>query len=454
MSVKIAIIGAGSGTFSINLIKDLCVNKNFDGSTVSLMDINEERLNGIYGLCKRYLEELGNNIHLEKETDRIAAITGADFVIHVALDYGHERLREGWKIAKKHGYRLGGSLHIVHDEAFWVNFYQLRLMESVYEDMLRVCPDAWMLLVANPVQAGITYLYRKYPNAKIIGMCHGSGGVYDIMQNMGYAREDCHFEVSGVNHFIWLTEFYHKGENAYPAFAEKLKDGSYLEWIKKRDPKRQMSPQIGPKAVDLYNRFGVFPIGDTATPGGGAWGWWYHTDGAQEKWLEDPDQWYDNYFEDCEVSVQKIKNAVEDLDTPVSEVFSAIPSDEPMIPTIEALAFDIEHLLIVNIPNTGEFVPGIPKDYEVECKALVSKRGVQGLRMKELPKEILAYTYRDRIAPVEVELKAFETGDIHYLEELVMMDPWTKSLEQAQALIKDILDMPCNHVMKEYFSQK
>lgn len=449
---KISIIGAGSGIFSINLIKDICINPRFNGSSVTLMDINEKRLNGIHSLCSRYIEEMGSQIVLEKTTDRMVALDGADFVVHVALDYGHARLREGWEIARKHGYRLGGSLHIMHDEAFWVNFYQLRLMESVYLDMQKVCPNAWMLLVANPVQAGITYLSRKYPGAKIVGMCHGSCGVYEIMDALGFKREDCHFEVSGVNHFVWLTEFYHKGENAYPVLDKWLREGGYHTWLESRPEKKRVSPQIGPKAYDLYQRFGVFPIGDTATPGGGAWGWWYHTE--KDQYMEDPDQWYENYFTAATGNIERIWAAVDDLETPVSEVFSAVPSDEPMIPTIEALAFDVEHLLVVNIPNDGEYVPGVPKDYEAECRALVSGRGIQGLRMKPLPNELLAYTYRDRIAPVEMELQAFITGDIRKLEQLVLMDPWTRSLDQAKALIKDILDMPCNSEMKAFFTKE
>ena len=34
MSKKICIIGAGSAIFSLNLIKDICVNKNFNNCTV------------------------------------------------------------------------------------------------------------------------------------------------------------------------------------------------------------------------------------------------------------------------------------------------------------------------------------------------------------------------------------------------------------------------------------
>jgi len=35
----------------------------------------------------------------------------------------------------------------------------------------------------------------------------------------------------------------------------------------------------------------------------------------------------------------------------------------------------------------------------------------------------------------------------------VLMDPWTKSLKQAQDLVRDILDMPCNSEMKAYFTR-
>jgi len=446
--VKIAIIGAGSGIFSINLIKDLCVNENLKNARLTLMDIDERRLDGIYGMCVRYAREIGHNLDVSRTTDRIEAITGADFVIDVALDYGHARLREGWKIAVEHGYRFGGSLHIMHDEAFWVNFYQLRLMESVARDVMSVCPDAYLVMVANPVLAGITYLTRKYPKLKVVGMCHGFNGVRILSEALGldFGR-DVSFEVSGVNHFIWLTKFFCKGEDAYPILDKWLEDGGYDRYCAEF---KGVSPDVGPKSVDLYRRYGVFPIGDTCTPGGGAWGWWYHAE-DEKKYNEDPFGWYQGYFAHGEAQVKKIHDAVENPSARMTEVFSNIPSSEPMIPLIEALACDVERPVIVNIPNTYEYVPGLPKDFAVEIKALVSKRGIQGVHMIPQPKAITALTYRDRIAPVETELLAFQTGDIRMLESLVLMDPWTKSLAQAQGLIEAILVMPCNAEMKAYF---
>lgn len=452
MGVKITIIGAGSAVFSINLIKDICVNPNFDGSEVCLMDVDERRLNGIYGLCKRYIEQDSRDLKLEKTMDREEALKGADFVLDVALDYGHARLREGWEVAKELGYNFGGSLHIMHDEAFWVNFFQLKLMEDIYLDMQRLCPNAWMLMVANPVQAGVTYLCRKYPGAKIIGMCHGGYRALELFSILGLDRKDCSYECSGVNHFVFMNTFKYKGKDGFPIIEKWLAEGKNIELLKNAKP-NQISKygKYGPKAIDIYRKYGVFPIGDTASTGGGAWGWWYDTDDVKERFMDDPASWWDRYFKTLDARIKNLWEKIEDPNVDVKALFGSVASDEPMIPTIEGLAFDVEHKVIVNILNTGSFVPGIPTDYECECWAMVNGSGVHGLAMTPQPKEVIAQTYRDRIAPVEMELEAFRTGRKDLLVLLVLMDPWTRSLDQAEKLVDRILDMPCNAEMKKYF---
>ena len=437
MSKKICIIGAGSAIFSLNLIKDICENKNFNNCTVSLMDIDKERLDAVFGLCTRYTEEMDAGINVIKTMDRREAMQGADFVVNVALDYGHDRFKQTIDVAYKNGYRFGGSMHVLHDESFCINFHQLRLMESILLDMLDICPDAYYVMVANPVQAGVTYLKRKYKDAKIIGMCHGFSDIYNIAETMGLNKEDITFEVSGVNHFLWLTSFGYKGQDAY-----KLLD----EFIEKNPGK------LAYKMVDLYKRFGLVPLGDTPSAGGGAWGWEYHTDDLiEEKFQDKPYQWYMNYFKICDESVAKIKKVVEDKSIKVSDAFSNVPSDEPMIPLMEGLAFDTNNIVVVNILNDGGYMKGIPLDYQVEIAARVNKNGVHPIHNNGLPKPIMAHLYRDRIAPVEIELAAFENHSRELLVDLVMMDPWTKSREQAEKLIDDIFNLPCNADMKEYY---
>ena len=230
MTHTITIIGAGSAVFSLGMVRDLCLTASLQGSTVRFMDIDHGRLDAIHALCVRYAAEMGVTLTLEKTTDRRAALVGADVVVNAALVAGHHRLRAGWDVAQRHGYRWGGSLHVMHDEAFWINFPQLQLFESVIEDMLQICPQAWYIQVANPVKAGITHLTRKYPQAKIVGLCHGYGGVYYLADKLGLEREHITYEIPGVNHFIWLTKLFYRGQDAMPLLEQWIAEQGPTHW--------------------------------------------------------------------------------------------------------------------------------------------------------------------------------------------------------------------------------
>ena len=56
----------------------------------------------------------------------------------------------------------------------------------------------------------------------------------------------------------------------------------------------------------------------------------------------------------------------------------------------------------------------------------------------------MSHLLRDRVASVETELAAFETHRKDYLLDLILMDPWTSSRQQAENLLQDIFNMPCN----------
>lgn len=447
MPPKIAIIGAGSAVFSLGLVRDLCLTPGLAGSTVCLMDIDRGRLDAITALCRRYAAEVGADLRLEQTTDRQEALAEADFVVVTALAAGHDRLRTGWAAAEERGYRFGGSLHVMHDEAFWINFYQLRLFESLVEDVLATCPDAWCLLVANPVLAGITHLAAAYPAAKVVGLCHGYGAVYRLADLLGLPRDGITYELPGVNHHLWLTHFAHDGADAFPlldAWIER-EAAAYAEAAPPSD-------LHGPKPVDLYKRFGAFPIGDTANPGGGSWGWWYHADDATERrWREDPKGWYAAHFVRGERQIAGIKRIAENRSAKVTEAFPPEPSGETMVPLIEAIACDRPRVHIVNVVNDGGYVPGIPPDFAVEIPALVGARGIQGIRTNHLPAPLLVQIVRDRVAPVRTELAAYAEGSREGLRQLLLMDPWTRSEAQANGLLDAILALPEHGEMRAHY---
>ncbi|MDZ4720691.1 MAG: hypothetical protein SH847_19725 [Roseiflexaceae bacterium] len=446
MSAKICIIGAGSAVFSMAMVGDLCLTPNLRGSQVTFMDINQDRLDSIHQLASRYAAELGITLDLRKTTDRYTALEGADIVVNAALTAGHHRLRAGWDVARTHGYRWGGSLHVMHDEAYWINFYQLQLFDSLITDMLAICPDAWYIQAANPVQAGITYVARRYPQAKVVGLCHGFGGVYSIIDQLGLEREHCTFELPGVNHFIWLTKLFYKGQDAMPLIDRWIDEQGPAAWEKGG------YGELSPKKCDLYRRIGAFPIGDTAGDGGGSWGWWYHTDqDTEQRWKEEPGRFWNRFFTGGEAEVAEIAKIGVDPNVRVTDHFPPELSHESIIPMIEALVCDTPRIILSNIPNRGGYVPGIPHDFQVEVPALVSRRGIQGIQTNGLPPAALAYLMRDCVAPVELELAAYTQHSRKLLLELIMTDPWTRSVEQANALIDDIAALPFNKVLGDHY---
>ena len=446
MTVKISLIGAGSGAFSLSLIRDICLTENLRGSTVSFMDINPQRLEAAFTLCQRYARELNFDLKIEKTLNRQESLEGAHFVVNTALAASHDRLQEGWQIARKYGYDFGGSFHVLYDEAFWVNFYQLRLMESIIQDGLKICPDALHLMVANPVLAGITYLGRKYPQAKIVGLCHGFGEIYKIADLLGMDRKQMTYEIPGVNHFVWLNRWSYQGQDAYPILDR---------WIETEAPKRWQAGKtslLGPKTIDLYRRFGRLPIGDTAHWSGACWPCEYHSDAAIEtRWQEKPLDGWNGYFNGVAKVAQDTQRIAADPSTRVTDWLKPEHSGEPMVPIIEAVAADIPRVVIGNMLNTGQLVPGIPADFEVEIPIFFNARGMQGISTQALPRPIIAHILRDRVATTELELEAFQKGSQDALLQLILMDPWSHSRQQAARFLEEILALPYHQEMRDHY---
>ncbi len=449
--MKISIIGAGSACFSINMIRDICVCKPLEDVTLSLMDTNRERLDGVVNLCGRYAKALGRKIVVEGTTDRREAIAGSDFVINTALAAGYDKLLEGLAVAKRHGYRYGGSMHIMHDEAFWINFYQYRLMEGIAKDILELCPRAWYFLVANPVITGVTYLARKYPALKIAGMCHGFAGAEWVADFLGLEAKHVEFEFAGVNHFAWMTEFRYKGEDAYPLLDK---------WVTEKGPAYwETIPNGGTvlcmKACDLYKRFGLLPVGDLAIAAGGAWPFWYHTDRETEtRWKDNIEGWWNGILGGIVNEAIHVRDAASIPDEDLLKTFPPFSSGEPMVPFIESTALNLGRKVVVNVLNRGAPVQGIPEDFQVELYARVDATGVHPCPTKPLPKPIIAHILRERVAPVEMEIAAFTEGRYDLLLEVVMMDPWTRTREQAVSLVDEILALPFNAQMKEHYRNR
>ena len=451
--VRVGIIGAGSMAWSMVLIKDLCLTKSLRGSTVAFMDVDKRRLDAVHGLAKRYAKEVKAKLRFEKTTDRKEALKNADFVFNTALAGGHPSYETQRSVGEKHGYYRGIDSvdhNMVSDYPTIGGYNQLRLALEIARDMEDLCPDAWLIQTANPLFE-ICNLLTRQTKLKVIGLCHGHFGYRKVVKTLGLNAKHVKAESIGFNHCIWMTTFKHNSESAYPLLDEWVKTKAHKYW-KNWNPK-YYEADMSPAAVDMYRRFGLFPIGDTPRSGG----WKYHADLATKKRWYGPLGGFDSeigwgkYQADLKKQCGKMLKLHDDPSLSVTREFPPVKSGEQHIPVVDAIANDQETMFQVNVPNNGA-VDDIPDDVVVEVPALVSRNGVRRLSVGRLPKRLMLHAIVPRMLRMEWALEAFLEGNREKLIEWLLNDPRTKSAKQAEDTVREILKLPFNKQMAAHYS--
>ena len=441
MSNKVTVFGAGGVVFSLGLVKDLCLTKELSDSHICFMDINEESLDVIYNLGKRYAEDLGANLTFEKTTDREVALKDADFVENTATvthnEYFKQRRRK--KTAK---------LGYFYDRTGMPEYHNLQLMLDVAKDMERLCPDAWMLLAGNPVFDGTTLMTRE-TSIKVCGLCHGHYGYAGVARVLGLDPDKVTWQAPGLNHNIWLTDFIYENEDMYPRLDQWIAEESEAFWESRIKEGQSIPDQMSRSAIHQYKMYGIMPIGDTPRA---PRDWWYHTDMEARKYWFDPSGskdtpvGRDRVLESKAKKFEQMKQAAYDEKIRPIDLFGDKMTHEQHIPIMNGLVNNIEGQFQVNVPNNGA-LPGIPDDVAVEVPAIVNKKGIQPLRMPPLPKKIMLECILPHWLNMEHGLEALLSGDKSMMLYGVLKSPETSSYEQAVETLETMFDLEPNEPM-------
>jgi alpha-galactosidase len=445
-TTSITVIGAGSATFSLGLVKDLCLTENLKGAHVAFMDIDAGRLANITRLAERYSRELGADLTFRSTTDRESALAGADFVINTADVKGHHHARRVRELASAHGYYYYGAGIIGH-------YYNFSLMLGIARDMERICPDAWLIQSGNPVFDGTTLMTRQ-TKVKVIGLCHGHYGYLEVARRLGLDPTRVTWEAPGVNHAIWLTTFLHDGEDAYPVLDEWIRAEGPRFWethVAQRTHDIQMSRGV----IDMYKLYGLMPIGDTPR----LVGWWYHTDpDTKLRWFGPP--WGGPDTESARpVHVQQLTERLAQVDAvlkddaaQVTSVFGRERTREQQVPIIDAIANGVAGCFQVNVPNTAGILKGVAEDVVVEGQAWIDRSGVHPMRpVRPLPARIFREEVSPKIDEMERGLEAYLTGDRRLVLLDILADARTRSREQAEGMLNALLAMPGHEEAASHF---
>jgi alpha-galactosidase len=391
------------------------------------MDIDQRRLDMIARLAQRLSDELDAGLSFSQTTDREEALQGADFVINTVQVGGHNWVEAQRSLAEKHGYYRGIRLH---------NFGQALFHLDVARDVERICPNAWLIQSANPVFEACTLMHRE-TGINVLGLCHGHYGYREIAQVLGLESAHVSAQMPGFNHWIWMTDFRYKGEDAYPLIDEWIETAAEDYWA--NDDRGFGSNQMRRAAIHQYKLFGLMPIGDTPR----MVGWWYHTDlETKQRWYGptggfDSELGWGQYLEHIGKRVRRVEEVALDEERLVSDTFKPAQSNEQIVPIIDSLVNDVERLFQVNIPNYGQIVKGFPEDLVVECQGVVSGVGIRGVSATPFPDKLMVGAMIPRWHRAESMVKALQTGDPDLVLLYLLNDHRTRNLAQAEALLAE-----------------
>ncbi|MDR2303836.1 MAG: hypothetical protein LBE10_04545 [Treponema sp.] len=443
-TAKIGIIGAGSAQFSAGIVRDICVNKGIEGSQVCFMDVDAGRLDKIYALARKITDELGVKLEFKKTRNLEEAVTGMDFVLNTAQVGGHAWTEAQREMGEKHGYYRGTNFASIPQMLFFLEV--AKLTESL-------SPKAWLIQSANPVFEGCTLMTRE-TKANVIGLCHGHYGYHDIAKVLGLPLEEVSANMIGFNHWIWMTEFRYRGKDAYPLIDEWIKTKAEKYW-KTRKPAFGDN-QMSRAAVQQYQIYGLFPIGDT--PRFGAW-WQNNSFKSKGKYFGTPLGGFDSeigwkqYLDAMAAAVVKIEKAVDDPAIKATDIFEPVQSGEQIVPIINSMLNDKPAVYQVNIPNRGGIIHGFPEDLVIECRGLVSGGGISGLMENPLPASIISGVMIPRRAEAESIIYAAKECSYNAFLALILQDRRTREFEQAEAFLNEWLNDSRNIYVKKHLKK-
>lgn len=229
MSWKIVIIGGGSVLWIPRLGCDIFMEKSLEGSELVLVDIDAEAAK----LCQAYLQECARVLKVNWRisiADEDSAMKGADCVVVSISTGGFEAMDKDYTIPEKYG-----VLHSVSDTTgpggIFRTLRNAPVFLSLAQKMARLCPDAWMVHVTNPLSQ-ITRIVNSTGLVRCCGLCH------EVEIAMGNLRKffglekktDLDSVFVGVNHFALITQLYARGIKA-PMNQLTLK--SYINYCAK-----------------------------------------------------------------------------------------------------------------------------------------------------------------------------------------------------------------------------
>ena len=246
MSIKIVIIGAGSG-FGGRLSIDILATDALREATICLVDVHEGRLNHVHGFIQRLIDRHNLPTRLMATTNRTEALPGADFVVTSISVGGPAYSGFPFRAEIEIPRRYGLEQSVADTTGVGAVFRFLRtgpVQQQVFDDMERLCPEAVVLNHTNPM-CMLSWLHSVKSKMQYAGLCHGiQWTTTELAKRIGVPPEEITCRVAGINHLAWFLEIRRGKEDLYPLIRRIL-----------ADPEKRKGEEV---RYEIMKQFGYF----------------------------------------------------------------------------------------------------------------------------------------------------------------------------------------------------
>jgi alpha-galactosidase len=421
---KFTFIGAGSFGFTRALVRDILSYPELADCTISLMDIDERRLDYIRQAVEKIVAAGNYPATVEATTDRAQALDGADGVLITILQGGVQVWRHDIEIPKEYGVDIN-----VGDTRGPAGIFRalrtIPVMLDIGRDIERYCPNAVVLNYTNPM-AMLIRAMRSETKANVTGLCHSVQGTAMMLADwIGAPMDEITYLCAGVNHQAWYLNFKWNGEDAYPRIreavsrpeiynAEQVRNEMFLHLDYYVTESSGHNSEYNPwfrKRKDLIEKYCTH--GTNWNPGEYAY--------ILKEYLRREDTWEDEIGHWLEQDSIDLNRGHEYA----ASIFNAVLGDGTMYEFND------------NVRNFG-LIDNLPYGCCVEVPILASRRGLDPIRVGPLPAQ-LAILNSVTAQCEELAVEAAITGDRRKVFHAICMDPLTSAV-LSLAEIKEMVD--------------
>jgi alpha-galactosidase len=420
MRKKFAFIGAGSLDFTRDLVRDILSFEAFNDCEISLMDINEKRLEYARAGVERIIRTGGYGAVVTASTDRRKALGNADGVLITILQGGVDVWRHDIEIPMKYGVDI-----CVGDTRGPSGIFRFLRTAPVMLDILR---DEFNL-TTNPMSMLISYMQAQ-SGANVTGLCHSVQGTAELLAGwIGADIKDVEYTCAGINHQAFYLEYKVKGEDAYPLIRKAIE----REEVANEEPVR----------IEMFRHLKYFPTESSGhnseyTP------WFRKRPDLIEKYCTHGTGW--NPGEHAFI----LKDYLRLANTWEQEYKDWLSGSEIDLARGEEYASNIFNALFgdhtpyrfnANSKNKGQ-ISNLDIGACVEAPVLASQYGITPLKQVALPQHLAAMVgLSSRIE--ELAVSAAIDRDPEKVLAAVLLDPLTASvcsMDEIYRMVKEMLE--------------